>query len=70
MTSLIQDEKSVTILRIAAHSDFPEVRVTAAAASRNLRVNAVNDVLNSLKNDQDAGVRKQALKSIQSTGSS
>jgi HEAT repeat protein len=65
MASLIHDEKSVAILRIAAHSNFPEVRVAAAAACRNVSINAVNDILNSLKNDQDSGVRRQALKSIQ-----
>jgi HEAT repeat protein len=64
LASLIQDEGSVSILMLAAKSSIREVRVTAAHASRNLRLDGVNGILNLLKNDPDEGVRIKALKSI------
>jgi hypothetical protein len=65
LASLISDEKSVTILEIAAQSNIREVRVAAAAGSRNLQIQSVNKVLDLLKNDPDPGVQKLALKSIE-----
>ena len=65
MASHIQDESAVKVLRIAAQSGDPAVRVAAAAGSRNLHIPSVNGVLDLLKNDHDAGVRRLALKSIE-----
>jgi hypothetical protein len=74
---LIQSEQSIDVLRAAAQSDHPEVRVAAAAGARN-RVagaaagvrdresNSLNDLLSLLNSDQDAGVRKEAVKSLKS----
>jgi HEAT repeat protein len=77
LASLIQSEQSIDVLRAAAQSDHPEVRVAAAAGARN-RVagaaagvrdresNSLNDLLSLLNSDQDAGVRKEAVKSLKS----
>ena len=64
LASLIQDERSVSILMLAANSSNREVRVTAAHASRNLRLEGVNGILELLKVDPDEGVRIKALNSI------
>jgi HEAT repeat protein len=69
MASHIQHERSVSVLMSAARSKHELVRVTAAAGSRNLRIPSINGVLDLLKNDKDAGVRMQALKSVESLGS-
>jgi HEAT repeat protein len=66
LSSLIADERSVTVLKIAAQSDYPEVRVAAAAGASNLPEPAANEVLSLLKNDDDIGVRKVTNSSLQS----
>jgi HEAT repeat protein len=76
LASLIQDEQSINVLKTAASSKFPEVRVAAAAGARNLKStistagkiesNRFNDLLSSLKDDNDVGVKKEALKSLKS----
>jgi HEAT repeat protein len=65
LASLIQDERSVEILKMAAQSKDPQIRVVAAAGASNLRLPTVDNVLDLLKNDQDPSVRKRASKSIQ-----
>ena len=66
LSSLIADERSVTVLKIAAQSDYAEVRVAAAAGASNLPEPAANEVLSLLKNDDDIGVRKVTNSSLQS----
>jgi HEAT repeat protein len=63
--SLIQHEHSISVLRLAASSSLADVRVAAAHGSKNLRSEKVKDILESLKNDSDEGVRLKALKSIE-----
>jgi HEAT repeat protein len=65
LASLIQDERSVSIIDLAAKSSIREVRVTAAYAVKNLRFKAIDDILNILKDDPDEGVRIKAVKSIE-----
>jgi hypothetical protein len=64
MASLIQDRRSVSLLKVAARSRFPQVRSAAASGSRNLQIAEVDEILESLKSDGDEHVRKQAEKSI------
>jgi HEAT repeat protein len=78
LASLIQGEQSINVLKAAAQSNHPEVRVAAAAGARNLASAAagagdlgrdrLSDLLSSLNNDEDAGVRKEATKSLKSIG--
>jgi hypothetical protein len=64
LASLIQDSRSVTILKEAGLSKYPEVRIAAAAGARNLPAPAASDVLLSLVSDHDIGVRMRSLKSV------
>ena len=57
-------EESISVLRDAAQSDKPEVRVQAAAGASNFNKVDVKDVLTPLLSDPDIGVREQALKSL------
>ncbi len=76
LASFIQGEQSIDVLKAAAQSEHPEVRVAVAAGARNLASatagarnlgpDRLNDLLSSLNNDEDAGVRKQASKSLKS----
>jgi hypothetical protein len=77
LASLIQSDQSIDVLRAAAQSDHPEVRVAAAAGARNrvaaaagarksVSDDSINELLSLLNNDQDAGVRKEAAKSLKS----
>jgi len=63
LAGLIQDNRSTTVLKVAAQSKYPEVRIAAAAGARHLSTQAASDVLITLLEDQDPGVRKIALKS-------
>jgi HEAT repeat protein len=63
LASLIQDEQSINVLKTAASSKFPEVRVAAAAGARNLNVTAAEEILLKLLVDADTGVREEAGKS-------
>lgn len=63
LAALIQDERSVRIVKEAAISKNPVVRVAAAAAARYLPCVPVSDILISLVNDEDAGVQRVALES-------
>jgi hypothetical protein len=64
LAGLIRDEKSAEVLKEAARSKHPVVRVAAAAAARHLNVSASSEVLHTLLGDGDMGVRKVALQSI------
>src|SRR4030095_4461249 len=70
MAALIQDERSVSILKIAAQSKFPQVRLAAANGSRHLHIDSVKDVLDLLKIDENSVVRERALKAIRTRGGS
>ena len=69
LASLIGTDQSVTIVNEAAGRPNPMVRAAAAGALRNLD-QAPNQLLNSLLNDQDVGVRKVALRSVEASGPS
>lgn len=64
LASLIQDKGAADVLKAAAKHGNPIVRVAAAAGVRNLDPAAASEVLTLLKDDQDAGVRKRAMKSV------
>jgi hypothetical protein len=64
LASLIQGEQSLDVLRAAAQSNHPEVRVAAAAGARNLSITVVKDILLKLLTDEDIGVREEALNSL------
>jgi hypothetical protein len=65
MAGLIQNEKSVDVLMLAAQRNTIQVRLAAAYAIRNLRIPSVEKVSDLLKRDVDAKVRRQALRSIE-----
>jgi HEAT repeat protein len=66
LASLIGTDQSVTIVNEAAAKPDPIVRAAAAGAVRNLD-QAPNQLLNSLLNDRDVGVRKLALRSVEAS---
>lgn len=63
LAGLIDDDRAVELLRAAAQHPSPIVRVAAAGGLRNSKRPAAAGVLMSLLQDQDAGVRKLAIKS-------
>lgn len=65
LASLIRGAGSVDIVKKAAQSDDPVVRVAAAAATTNLTAAAANAVLGNLIGDSDLGVRKVAQRQAQ-----
>ncbi len=69
LASLIGTDQSVTIVNEAAAKPDPIVRAAAAGAVRNLD-QAPDQLLNSLLTDQDIGVRKVALRSVEASGPS
>jgi hypothetical protein len=60
LASLIKDAKSADIVRTAAHSTDPVVRVAAASAAANMPASGSSDILVDLVGDPDPGVRKVA----------
>jgi hypothetical protein len=64
LASLIQSDKSTTVLELAARSSHDQVRIAAAAGVRNLK-QVEAPLLNLLVHDLDAGVRKVTLRSIE-----
>src|SRR5689334_1729413 len=62
LASLIDDDRAAAILRDAAASPLPAVRVAAASGARNLMRPAASGVIMALLDDADVGVRKQAIK--------
>ena len=63
LAALIQHEHSIQIVREAALSEDPSVRVAAAAAARYLPCVPVSNILIPLVNDKDIGVQRVALQS-------
>lgn len=64
VASLIQSEQSIDVLKAAAQSEHPEVRVAAAAGAHNLNVTVAKAFLVKLLTDEDIGVREEALNSL------
>ena len=64
LASFIQGEQSIDVLKAAAQSEHPEVRVAVAAGARNLSITVVRDVLFKLLADEDIGVREEAMNSL------
>jgi hypothetical protein len=65
LTSLIEGDRSNSVLEQAAFSSNREVRVAAAAGIRNIK-QPPNSLTEKLLKDQDVGVRKVVLLSIES----
>jgi HEAT repeat protein len=63
LASLINTERSVEVLEAAMARNEPILRVAVASGIRNLPEIQVEKVINLLKDDPDAGVRKVMLKS-------
>jgi hypothetical protein len=69
---------SVDIMKDASKNDKPEIRIAAIAAldtllkkmtdPQSINITSINDMLNSLKNDQDPGVNKLVNKVLNSSG--
>jgi HEAT repeat protein len=70
LASLIEDQRSSRVLKRAAESERPEVRVAAASGAGNLSEQEASDVLVPLLEDRDVGVRKTALKAVPDRASS
>jgi len=74
LASLIDDERSISILNNASKSKYPEVRISSAHGIKNLmsteknknktQSDLINRVLTDLNNDNDFGVKKAANKTI------
>ena len=65
LASLISAPESLEILKQAAVSAEPTVRISAAAGFRNISGRKGSKVLTALSKDEDAGVRRVALNSIE-----
>jgi HEAT repeat protein len=63
LAGFIDDDRAVDVLRQAANSTSPLVRLAAAGALRKMKRPAAAGVLMALLHDSDAGVRKLAVKS-------
>ncbi len=63
LAGLIDSDKSPAVLDQAAQSDEPAVRVAAASAAQHLSADAP-ELFERLLSDNDAGVRRSALKSV------
>ena len=63
LASLIKSEQSLAVLETAAAKNEPVLRVAAASGIRNLPEAQAERMLDLLKNDPDAGIRKVVLKS-------
>lgn len=64
LAGLIKNSRSIAVLKLAAKSKYPEVRIAAAASASHLSTQEASDVLTIFLEDSDLGVRKMALKSI------
>lgn len=69
LAGVIDGERSEALLKKAAQSAEPVVRVAAAGAARGLRSELAGHVLLSLLGDEDFGVRKVALSSVRAGAS-
>lgn len=68
LASLLNDDAATDVLRLAAESAHPVVRVAAASGVRNLRPDDADEVVDRLLDDADLGVRKVTAKSLRSVG--
>lgn len=64
LTGLIQSDKALALLKKAAASTEPRVRIAVAATAANLPKSAANALLFDLVGDKDVGVRKTAVKAV------
>src|SRR5262249_17258459 len=64
LASLIDDDRAVEVLRIAARHPSPIVRLAGAGGLRQMKRPAAAGVLISLLDDKDQGVRKLAVKTV------
>jgi len=64
LASLIDHDHAADIVRLAARSDHPVIRVAAAAAAQNLTSEVTRAVLDTLTDDKDHGVRKTAQRAL------
>jgi hypothetical protein len=62
LASLIGGEAAHAVVASAAASEYPAVRVAAAAATRHLAPGGANELLTRLITDPDTGVRHEALR--------
>jgi len=65
LASLIKTEQSAAVLEAAAARNEPVLRVAAASGIRNLPEIQAERVVDILRNDPDAGIRKVVLKSAE-----
>jgi HEAT repeat protein len=70
LASLIQSDESPEVVDAAAASPHETVRVAAAAGLRNLAPAQAGPTVERLLDDQDAGVRKLALRAVTDLGMS
>ena len=68
LASLIDTDDSVNVVETAASSPHETVRVAAAAGLRNLAPTRAATAAGRLLDDDDAGVRKQALRAVADMG--
>lgn len=66
LASMIDSDQSAAVLETAATSKESILRVAAASGIRNLPEDQAEKVLDLLRNDPDAGIRKVVLKSVAS----
>jgi HEAT repeat protein len=82
LTSLIDDDRTISILNKASKSKYPEVRIATANGIKNIitktnivksessidreREKLIVNLLNDLKGDSDVGVQKSASKTLKS----
>ena len=64
LASMILSPRSAAVLKAAAESKETVVRVAAASGIRNLSQANAEKVMDLMKNDPEAGVRKVLLKSV------
>jgi HEAT repeat protein len=64
LASLIDSEQSVAVLETAVSSNEPILRSAAASGIRNLPEAQAERILDQLKDDPDAGIRKVMLNSL------
>lgn len=64
LASLIESDRSADVLEAAATSSEPVVRVAAAAGLRNVPDATAERILERVRTDPDAGVRKVAVQSV------
>lgn len=68
LATLIESDESVDVMETACASPHATVRVAAAAGMRNLSTTQAGLWAERMLDDQDPGVRKQALKTIAALG--